>query len=193
MEQLDLTILYFLNHTIASEMLDTVMTFLTSFRSWLPIYAIAITYLISKHKWYGVRVVIGVAVLAGLANTVTNLFLKELLERPRPCAVDAAGLPLIDWLRLPDGARGGYSLPSSHAVNNFAAAAFFGMLFPSRRTMVVLFFVAFVIALTRPYLGLHYPSDTLAGIVIGCLIGYYLARVFMLTEERYFAKPKSNE
>jgi undecaprenyl-diphosphatase len=81
-------------------------------------------------------------------------------------------------------------MPSSHAVNNFAAVAFFILLFPSWRTGTVLFIIAFLVAVTRPYLGLHYPSDVVAGILIGLLMGYIFAKAFLWSEEKYFTKPK---
>ena len=191
MEQLDLDILYFFNRTISSASLDGVMSFLTNVRNWIPIYLLAIVYLLWRHKWYGLRVVVAVAILAGLVDALTNVYVKDLIARPRPCAVDAAGIPLIDWLRLPDGGRHGFSLPSSHALNNFAAATFFVLLFPSRKVFIGVFAAASFIAMTRPYLGLHYPSDMLAGIIIGVLCGYIFAKAFLLLDKRYFYKSKT--
>lgn len=191
MEQLDHSVLYFFNITIANDVLDGVMKFLTNVRHWIPVYALACIYLIGRYKWYGVRVVVAVAILAGLADLVTNQFIKQLFERPRPCSLDATGGPLIAWLRLPDGGRGGFSMPSSHAVNNFAAVGFFVVLFRSPRTTIILFGVALLIAVTRPYLGLHYPSDILAGAGFGLLAGYLFAKGFLAIEARFFSKPKA--
>jgi membrane-associated phospholipid phosphatase len=190
-EQLDHNILYFFNYTIANTSLDALMSFLTNARNWIPVYALASSYLIWRHKWYGVRIVVAVALLAGFTDAFTNLYIKEFVERPRPCAIDAAGLPTISWLRLPDGGRGGFSMPSSHAVNNFAAVAFFLLLFPSRRTGMILFFIALLVAITRLYLGLHYPSDVAAGALFGLIIGYLFGKSFLWIEEKYFSKPNS--
>lgn len=193
MEQLDHSVLYFFNITIANDVLDGVMKFLTNVRHWIPVYALACIYLIWRHKWYGVRVVVAVAILAGLADLVTNQFIKQLFERPRPCSLDASGQPLIAWLRLPDGGRGGFSMPSSHAVNNFAAVGFFVVLFPSIRGATILAALALLIAITRPYLGLHYPSDIVVGAVFGLTVGYLFAKGFHNIEARFFSKPKAGK
>jgi undecaprenyl-diphosphatase len=187
LQQLDLDVLYFLNHTIASGFLDASMVFITNSRNWVPVYLLVSIWLVWKFRWKGFRTVLAVAVMVGVANTITNVVVKELIERSRPCAVDGFGAQIVNWIRLPDGMRHGFSMPSSHAVNNFAAAMFFYLVFPSRKSAVWLFTIAAIVALTRPYLGLHYPSDTLAGMVFGVLLGYYFAKLYLVIEEKYFA------
>lgn len=191
MEQLDPNILYFLNQTIAGSVLDSVMVFITNVRNWIPVYILAASVAIWRFRWKGVRIVVAVALLIVIADQTTNQLIKPVFARPRPCAVDTAGTPLISWLRLPDGGRGGFSLPSSHAVNNFAAAAFFILLFPSRRTKTIVLSIAPIIAVTRPYLGLHYPSDVLAGAIFGLFLGYLIGKAFLYMELSYFDKPKA--
>jgi undecaprenyl-diphosphatase len=70
----------------------------------------------------------------------------------------------------PLGCTGSYSFPSNHAVNNFAAATFFSSLYPRYKS--VLFITASLVALSRVYLGLHYPSDIIAGAALGIIFGY---------------------
>jgi undecaprenyl-diphosphatase len=55
------------------------------------------------------------------------------------------------------------SYPSAHAATSFAAARALGRELPS----VPLYAAAGAMALTRPYLGVHYPSDVVAGAVLG--------------------------
>jgi undecaprenyl-diphosphatase len=130
--------------------------------------------------------VVAVALLIGITNTVTNAFIKDWIGRPRPCSVDAAGKPIVEWLRLPNGERGGCSLPSSHAVNNFATAMFFLIVFRKKSLGIILFIAAFIVSLTRIYLGLHYPSDMFAGAILGVALGYLLAKLYHIIEEKYF-------
>ena len=84
--------------------------------------------------------------------------LKEFFERIRPCNA------LSDVI-TPLGCTGSYSFPSNHAVNNFAAAVFYFKLFPNLK--YPLFITASLVAISRVYLGLHYPSDILGGAIIG--------------------------
>ena len=61
------------------------------------------------------------------------------------------------------------SFPSAHATSSVAAATALGRVAPSYR--LPLYCLAGAICLTRPYLGMHYPSDVLAGVLLGALIG----------------------
>jgi undecaprenyl-diphosphatase len=107
--------------------------------------------------------------------------LKEFFERLRPCNV------LSDVL-TPNGCNGTFSFPSNHALNNFAAAMFFYKLFPKLK--LVLFITASLVAVSRVYLGLHYPSDILGGAIIGLAFGYIFASG-VLSIEKYLEARKS--
>jgi membrane-associated phospholipid phosphatase len=58
------------------------------------------------------------------------------------------------------------SFPSAHATTSFAAARAFSPVAPAR----LLYAVAGAFALSRPYLGVHYPSDVAAGAVLGTAV-----------------------
>jgi undecaprenyl-diphosphatase len=88
-----------------------------------------------------------------------NYGVKALARRPRPVL---EGLPPLG------GAPSGLSFPSAHATSSFAVAA--AMTRVDRRARVA-FVPATAIAAARPYLGMHYPSDVLAGVVLGLGLG----------------------
>ena len=185
MYSLDLDILYFFNITLAAPWLDSAMIYLTNLQHWMPVYILAFGFLIWKYKWRSVRMVLACLLLVGVADFVTNKFIKELIARPRPCSLitDASGL--YSWIRTPDGPRWGYSFPSSHAVNNFAGVVFFILLFPKKRSLLWLFLPATIISLTRPYLGLHYPSDVLGGMMIGAMMGWGFVIIYKKIEGKF--------
>jgi membrane-associated phospholipid phosphatase len=88
-----------------------------------------------------------------------NYLVKLLVRRPRPVL---EGLPPLG------GAPSSLSFPSAHATSSFAVA--------TAMTRVdalgaLAFGIAVVLALGRPYLGMHYPSDVLAGVVLGVVLG----------------------
>ncbi|MCM1091055.1 MAG: phosphatase PAP2 family protein [Butyrivibrio sp.] len=97
-----------------------------------------------------------------LSLLVNNMILKNLVARARPYDAIPALLPLI---RKP----GGFSFPSGHTASSFAAAGLFVRNLP-RGLGVPLLLLAVLIGISRVYLGVHYPSDVIAGALSGWLI-----------------------
>ncbi|HEY8779226.1 MAG TPA: phosphatase PAP2 family protein, partial [Solirubrobacterales bacterium] len=67
------------------------------------------------------------------------------------------------------GAPSSLSLPSAHATASFAAATAMSRIAP--RHTPILYAGATVMGLTRPYLGMHYPSDVVVGAALGTALG----------------------
>ena len=100
-----------------------------------------------------------VCALLGPLAIGLNYVIKFVVKRPRPVL---EGLPPLG------GAPSSLSFPSAHATSSFAVATAMVRVDPA---MGAAFVVAFALALGRPYLGMHYPSDVLAGAVLGVLLG----------------------
>jgi len=96
----------------------------------------------------------------GPGAVFANYAVKLAVRRPRP---KLRGLPPLA------SAPSSLSFPSAHATSSLAAATAFGRVEP--RTRLPLHALAGAICLTRPYLGMHYPSDVLAGAALGVAIG----------------------
>ena len=94
----------------------------------------------------------------------TNVILKNIFQRPRPWVDCAALIPLV-------AEHDPNSFPSGHTSAAFAFA--FGSLraLPKRWMKVSVVVLAALMALSRLYVGVHYPSDVLAGFVVGDLAG----------------------
>jgi len=163
---IDLTIFYFFNHTISTGFFDNFFSIITNVNNWYIAYLILLGILYFKGGRTGKIAVLGIIILITVTDQTGYKLLKEFFERARPCNA------LSDVL-TPLGCTGSYSFPSNHAINNFAAAAFFSMLFPKYK--IILFVSAFLVAISRVYLGLHYPSDIIAGAAIGMIFGYIFA------------------
>ena len=67
------------------------------------------------------------------------------------------------------------SFPSAHATSSVAAATALARVAPRRRALM--YCLATSICLTRPYLGMHYPSDVLAGVALGAVLGRAVPRL----------------
>ena len=101
-------------------------------------------------------------VVAGLLGPIAiglNFIVKVIVRRPRPVL---EGLPPLG------GAPSSLSFPSAHATSSFACATAMTRIAPEA---AVLFVLAAAIAACRPYLGMHYPSDVLAGALLGVGLG----------------------
>jgi Membrane-associated phospholipid phosphatase len=108
---------------------------------------------------------VGVTLLFGLAMEVLvcNVMLKPLIARIRPCDVNTAVQLLVS--RPTD-----FSFPSGHSASSFAAASV--LLFEKHPLRIPAFVFAIAIAFSRLYLYVHFPSDVLAGALLGIMLGY---------------------
>ncbi|MFT3864105.1 MAG: phosphatase PAP2 family protein [Solirubrobacterales bacterium] len=95
----------------------------------------------------------------GPAAIVANFGVKVIARRPRPV--------LEGWPPL-GSAPSSHSFPSAHSTSSFAVAT--AMTRVDRRAAVA-FVPAVAVAAGRPYLGMHYPSDVVVGVLLGTLIG----------------------
>ena len=137
--------------------------------NWFLLYITLWLLLFFKGGRKGKIVAITALLVITASDQISSTLIKNLIARPRPCDT-------LENVRLLVGCTGSFSMTSSHAVNNFAMATFFSMIYKEYR--YVLFAVATIVALSRPYVGVHYPSDIIIGAAIGSLIGYLF--VFLL-------------
>lgn len=175
---IDLTVFYFFNHTISTVLLDKFFSIITDVNRWYLAYIILLGIAFFKGKRKGKIAVIGLLLLITVSDQTGYRILKELFERIRPCNA------LSDVI-TPVGCAGGFSFPSNHALNNFAAAFFLLRLFPVYKWIFLA--VAILISISRIYLGVHYPSDVIGGALIGAAFGY-LFSIAALNLEKYFIK-----
>lgn len=160
----DMSILRGLYHNFSNDFLNAVMPIITRLGDggilWI---VIAVIFLIPK-KTRKTGVAMGVAMLLGLI--IGNGIIKNLVMRPRPfntigTAVSPRNLliePPTDW-----------SFPSGHTLSSFAAAT---AIYKDHTVWgFAAFVMAILIAFSRLYLQVHYPSDVLAGALLGFLLG----------------------
>ena len=178
---IDLAIFYFFNHTISTGLLDKIFSIITDVNKWYIAYIILAGIAIFKGGLRGKIAVISLIILIIVTDQTGYRLLKELFERVRPCNA------LSDAI-TPIGCAGGFSFPSNHALNNFAAAVFLLRLYPQYKWIFLI--TATLIAISRIYLGVHYPSDVLVGALIGSAFGY-LFSIIALKLEAYIISKKN--
>ena len=177
----DLAIFYLFNHTISTGFLDKFFSIITDVNKWYIAYLILIGIAFFKGGLRGKIAVITLIILIVVTDQTGYRLLKELFERVRPCNA------LSDVI-TPVGCAGGFSFPSNHALNNFAAAVFLLRLF--RQYKWIFLITATLISISRIYLGVHYPSDVLGGAIIGTAFGYLFSIIALKIEE--YIKSKRN-
>ena len=130
----------------------------------------------------------GFCVLLSLAGglLIGNIFLKNLVARDRPCWID----PTIQLLVA---SPKDFSFPSGHTCASFASAfAIYKCkeVFPKKwRTAAMV--LATLIALSRLYVGVHYPTDVLGGLIVGLFSGWAGWKIEELIMKKRAEKKKS--
>ena len=166
MNLLELGLLEHLQEAVASPFLDAFFPLVTKLGNsgWIWI-VVALVYLIfAKTRRAGVTL----SATLICEYILVNLSIKPLVGRVRPYELSRA----IELLVV---APGDASFPSGHAAVSFAAA--YVIYRYNRVHGIVAYVVATLIALSRLYLLLHFPTDVIGGIVIGTLVGVVVVAV----------------
>ena len=172
-EGFDLPILDWIAANLSCPFLDTVMPLITALGDagifWMVMAAILLLFKPTRRVGLGM----GIAMLMGLL--LCNLALKPLCQRPRPYdyQYETFGklIPLIIE-RQHD-----FSFPSGHTIASFEAAGV--IVLNNKKWGIAALVLASLIAFSRLYLYVHYPTDVLVSIVLGfalALMGNWLSR-----------------
>jgi len=167
-----------INITFQNDVFDLLMPFITSkaYLIFLPFF-IWILYKERKNS----LVILGIALTSILIADWFANELKLYFERLRPCNA-------LDNVRLLIGCGRSFSFPSNHAVNAFAFATPF-YLMSKGRVRAVFFFIALLVGFSRVYVGVHYPSDVIAGALFGTLIALVMMQCYRWASVRFKDRP----
>mgnify|MGYP001315864285 CR=1 FL=1 len=159
--------LFLLINDSGIEFLDSFWVFLSGTFSSIPLFLLLIFMCIKKlgkSFWIGIFLI---CTVVGLADFISVHFFKNVFMRLRPCHAPE----LIGQIHLLVSRGGAYGFVSSHAANFFALAAISSTLFSERyRFINMIYFWAFLVALSRIFVGKHYPLDVLCGALLGIII-----------------------
>ncbi len=192
---LDHNLFFFINRFLSNPLFDAFMPFITdrALALFLPVLFFIFW---QDRKKALLALILGLSALA-LSDGLSNI-LKHHFERPRPFVT------LTDIMVLA-GRGKSFSMPSAHAANTASVATVLIYMLSRLRsgraslssstsflTTILsgyLVVVASTIAFSRIYIGVHYPSDVLAGMAIGILTGLFIILVYAKTEKYYKIAP----
>ena len=172
MTGIELEILHFIQDHFRTASGDFLMPLITSLGNggWIWLVLGILLLLNKKHRRAGLLLLLSLAIEVILCNVL----LKPLVARPRPFMADPSVEVLIP---LPSD----YSFPSGHTSASFAATA--SLFFCREKSRYPALILSVLIAFSRLYTGVHYPSDIVAGVVIGT-VGSVAAMFFLDSVQR---------
>jgi len=156
---MEFDILYWFQ-SISNHMLDSIMIGFTNLGNGGMLWILLAAIFLCTKKYRKCGITMTIALLLSLI--ICNGIMKNLVARPRPCWVDTSVHLLI---KNPTD----YSFPSGHTSASFAAAVAIFMY--HKKIGIVALIIAANIAISRIYLFVHYPSDVLVSLILGCLYG----------------------
>ncbi len=174
--ELDRSLFYMINHGWANPFLDRLFPWATHGDNLWPLLLLIILWLTISGGRRGRLFLLAAAVGLILSDPITVRIIKPMVDRVRPCLE-------LDDVRLLISRRGSPSFPSAHATNLFAVLT---VLWHHHRPAAwVAAPIAAFIALSRVYVGVHYPFDLVGGAILGLVIGSAVVQLHVRAARRY--------
>lgn len=173
---LERNLFFFLNGS-DSIILDNIFLTITGKIIWAPIILFLVfMFFFRTPIKVAIITVIAVALLVTLCDQVSSSLFKEYFQRLRP-------INHPDFKDLVDSAKGyrsgGYSFISGHATNSFGIAVFLSLLFRNKWISIPIISWAALNSYSRIYLGVHFISDIIGGIIVGSLLALFVYRIYI--------------
>lgn len=179
LQQLDETALLWIQQWVRQDWLNPLVEVFTSLGNGGAVWIVLTVLLLCRKSTRRLGVASAIAMLLGLI--CTNLVLKNLFLRPRPYTVVEGLVPLLT-------SADPNSFPSGHTTAAFAAGIAWAGTSDKRAVKWIAVIQAVCMGLSRLYVGVHYPSDVLAGMVIGTACA--LLSLYFLKRKPYFLERK---
>jgi undecaprenyl-diphosphatase len=165
---IDFSILEFIRENLSCGFMDAVMKLFTYAGEWGAVWIVIAIGLLLTPKYRRLGITMSVGLIACLI--IGNILLKNLIARDRPFIADP---DIILSISPPSG----YSFPSGHSFTAFTSASILSSC--SRKAAAAAIPAAILIAFSRLYFSVHYPSDVLCGMLLGIVTGLAAYRLVM--------------
>lgn len=176
---MDQSLFFWINTGLTNTLFDIFFPFITDLHKTqyfriivIPLFAFL---LYRKYAKKGLMIFLFCLLSLGTIDIVGNHGFKKPFERVRP--FENAAHATIQ--RSP---ASGFSFISNHAANMFGFAVFMGFFLPAVRSLF--FTLAALVAFSRVYNGVHYPTDIIAGALVGALISFGYIKLYLYIFDR---------
>ena len=173
--EIDNLIFFFVNKGLQNNVFDIAMPFITN-KAYVIFLPFFLWFFLKNRK--NACIVLVLAFISLLIADWSANTLKHLFERIRPCN-ELNGVRLLVKCN-----PSSFSMPSNHAANAFAFVTPFFIMFKNRMRYALIV-IAFFVAISRVYVGVHYPSDIIVGGVIGTALASSVTVLYTKTYERF--------
>lgn len=165
---------------------DSFMWMYSGKATWIPLVLVGLGVFFYKTKWkLGVLLLLSMILLGVLCDQLSAGVIKPIFERLRP----SHHPDFKEYVNIVNNYRGGrFGFISAHATNGFGVATFLSLVFKYRRFSVVIFLWATVTAYSRIYLGVHFISDIIGGMLLGILMGFLVHLLFQYGRIRFLGQ-----
>ena len=165
--QFDHNLFHYINGNLSNSFFDWFMPFVTNQNNWILPLLVLIYWLLFRGEKRG-RITFAILIVTVvLIDAVSAQIIKPMIGRIRP----SHAIPEMINLLVPPGGK--FSFVSNHSANAFGLSVILGYFYPPWKWKVT--GLAFIIAFSRVYVGVHYPVD----VFFGALFGYGTAWVIL--------------
>ena len=176
LDQIDHKIFYLINGTLKIPIFDLFFTTITNERLWALPVLIGLFWLIVRGGKREKIAAVLVLIAASATDATVAQIIKPAIGRLRPSHA------LGDTINLLVSKGGKYGFVSAHAANIFAGTTVLSYFY--KQWEKPLLFLAFSVALSRVYVGVHYPGDVLFGGLFGCGMAWLVITLWVLLKMR---------
>ena len=183
---IDRAVFLFINQTLSNPVGDALWPSITDYDKQLPVRIVLVAvwlWLIIKGGVKGRTAAFLLIPILVASDQLSSHVIKGLVMRVRP--IYSTDPMLAGHIHQLVGA-GSWSFPSSHAVNNFAVATLFQYYYGKWRA--AFYGWACLIAISRPAVGVHFPSDIAGGAIIGTVIAFAVIMIWTFLQRRYIPR-----
>lgn len=186
LQNIDQSVLEFVNQTIRNPVFDAIMPIISRYGSYAWVGLVGLVVLFDKRSGLSNAHLLLTSMLVGWV--ITEEVLKPLFHRPRPYLANL-GIQVHTLLPLQSNA----SFPSGTAVVSLAILVPFVICYRRSNTKFLAIIWGFLLLLSRVYVGAHYPSDVIAGLLIGSTVGLMFVWLQIASQNQELLKRKRHE